>query len=131
MNSLSGQVYDGRISLSALGAFSVHLMEYCPPWYGRDPENPILPCVEDNLMGRFAFWFNDSHIYGIHGRSVGLYQERFDDSDRKQTRGCIALHDDSLKNLMFMIRFLTLLLFKIILELIRSGSITKHKNAPM
>ncbi|MCY4381220.1 MAG: L,D-transpeptidase, partial [Proteobacteria bacterium] len=103
-NSLSGRVYDERGSLNtALGVFSIHLIEYCPPWYSKITENAQVPCHQENLIGRFAFWFKNPFEYGIHGRPIGRYQERFDDSGRKQTRGCIALPDGSLEKLMFMI----------------------------
>ena len=50
----SGRSHNASKSLTPLGAFSIHLMDFCPPWLGGKTEESELPCHEQNLMGTYV-----------------------------------------------------------------------------
>lgn len=102
-NTLSGFRDQSGITKSRtrLGVFTLHALDYCPPWYpSQGPSQE--PCSEKNLLGEYGIWF-DHYLYGIHGRpDSDYYQDFFDEAeagDRNLTRGCLVASKENLQNL--------------------------------
>ena len=100
----SGRSHNASKSLTPLGAFSIHLIDFCPPWYGGKTRESELPCHEENLMGTYAFWFKGSHNFGLHGRPTNSkwqpYFKSISASGRGLSQGCVVAPQESLVKLM-------------------------------
>lgn len=89
----------GTGSRTALGIFTLHALEYCPPWIHNG--RTYSPCSDSNRLGEYSLWF-DGYLYGFHGRPDNHLQDAFkylDDSDRSVTRGCLVAPTENLQNL--------------------------------
>ena len=90
-------------TLTALGVFTIHALEYCPPWLsGRKHHPETLPCNPENPLGEYGLWFKDGYIFGIHGRP-SEYQDQFYATYRKISQGCLVFPEGSLTKLVDLI----------------------------
>ena len=82
--------------------FTVHAIDYCPPWYSASTREGKIPCSDANRLGPYSLWFKDGYIYGVHGRppdkSLQQLFTSLGSSDRKGSKGCIVVPQDHLKN---------------------------------
>ena len=89
-------------SQTPLGVFTVHAIDYCPPWYSASTKEGKIPCTDANRLGPYSLWFKDGYIYGVHGRPPNKYLQQLftslGSSDRKGSKGCIVVPQDHLKN---------------------------------
>ena len=89
----------GEGSSTALGIFTLHALEYCPPWIHNGRTHS--PCSDSNRLGEYSLWF-DGYLYGFHGRPDNYLQDAFkdlDNSGRSVTRGCLVAPTENLQNL--------------------------------
>lgn len=85
-------------SRTRLGIFTMHSLEYCPPWYPSEGEAKG-PCDPKNLLGKYSLWF-DRHVYGFHGRAeTENAQSEFqnDIAGRRTSKGCVVNPHDKLE----------------------------------
>ena len=91
-------------SLTPLGAFSIHLIDFCPPWHGGQTKESELPCHDENLMGTYAFWFKGAHNFGLHGRPTNSkwqpYFKSLSAEHRNLSQGCVVAPQENLVKLM-------------------------------
>lgn len=81
-----------------LGKFTLHALEYCPPW--KSPYGHVSSCHIDNRLGMFSLWFHADFIYGIHGRHPSDQTEFSGDYlDRYNSYGCVVAPQDHLESL--------------------------------
>ena len=108
-NSMTGikdsdHSYNGSKSLTPLGAFSIHLIDFCPPWYGGQTIESEKPCSDENLMGTYAFWFKGAHNFGLHGRPTNSkwqpYFKSLSAEHRNLSQGCVVAPQENLVKLM-------------------------------
>ena len=104
MTGIKNSSRNASKSLTPLGAFSIHLMEFCPPWYGGETKESEDPCSDENLMGTYAFWFKDAHNFGLHGRPTNSkWQPLFQSTaaeGRNLSQGCVVAPQENLVKLM-------------------------------
>ena len=92
-----------------LGLFTVHAIDYCPPWPGAtglDRAEKMIPCGSKNRLGAVAFWYRANEkgelfVFGFHGRHPGD-QDEFDrmaeELDKTEnTEGCVAAPHEILR----------------------------------
>ena len=89
-------------SQTPLGVFTVHAIDYCPPWYSASTKEGKIPCSDANRLGPYSLWFKDGYIFGVHGRppnqSLQQLFTSLGSSDRRGSKGCIVVPQDHLKN---------------------------------
>lgn len=99
-NILSGQpIGHGGQTKTKLGAFTIHALEYCPPWFSKSGAQP---CSPSNPLGEYALWFKDNYLYGIHGRPSRSYsQQQFglSSAQRSTSEGCVVFPEAALTRL--------------------------------
>ena len=87
------------------GVYTVHLIDYCPPWPSGPNDKAKKACSTTNRLGMIAFWFKLLYGYGVHTRHLdasNLEFSRFPSaSDRKGTKGCIAAPHQLLEKILF------------------------------
>ena len=107
-NSMTGIKNSGRSrnaskSLTPLGAFSIHLIDFCPPWLGGRTRESSLPCSDENLMGTYALWFKGAHNFGLHGRPTNSHWQPLFKSisapQRDRSQGCVVAPQENLVKL--------------------------------
>lgn len=81
-----------------LGKFTLHALEYCPPW--KSPYGHVSSCHIDNRLGMYSLWFHADFIYGIHGRHPSDQAEFAGDYlDRYNSWGCVVAPHNHLESL--------------------------------
>ena len=91
-NSFTGKMAGG-VSKSPLGVFSVHFLDFCPPWYGGKGGTSSKFCSDTNLLGTYALWYKGQHNFGLHGRpNLSYHQTAFTDPqfNRHSSNGCVV-----------------------------------------
>ena len=87
--------------------FTVHAIDYCPPWYSATTREGKILCSDANRLGPYSLWFKDDYIYGVHGRppdeSLQQLFTSLGSSDRRGSKGCIVVPQDHLKKLIDLI----------------------------
>ena len=99
-NSVTGSYANVNFSRSRtrLGVFTLHAVEYCPPWTTASRWHA--PCAENNRLGTYSLWFDD-YIYGFHGRPEDPASQAEFDQDtegRRSSRGCVVAPKDKLQD---------------------------------
>ena len=82
-----------------LGLFTVHGIDYCPPWNSAPNDEAKVPCSKSNRLGGGAFWFRGEpgqgeFVYAFHTRHP---DDRWEFSQSKElrdgSRGCVVASD--------------------------------------
>ena len=97
-NSFTGKM-PGGVSKSPLGVFSVHFVDFCPPWYGGKDVASSKFCSDTNLLGTYALWYKGQHNFGLHGRpNLAYHQTAFTDPEfnRHSSNGCVVAPQENL-----------------------------------
>ena len=112
-----GSFLDWNISKTRtpLGLFTVHGIDYCPPWDSApaEIEGAELPCSKNNRLGGGAFWFRGKtgqgdFVYAFHTRHPQDQREFVEAAKKRDgSRGCVVASDkiiNKLFNLLFLDR---------------------------
>ena len=88
------------------GIYTVHLIDYCPPWPSGLTEEAKKPCSTTNRLGMIAFWYKGKYLIGVHTRYFEDSRAEFSNyplasQRRGRTHGCIAAPHDLLEKILF------------------------------
>ena len=96
--TISGKLDKYNNSLTKLGVFTLHALEYCPLWIPS--ANDIRPgCQADNFLGNYSLWY-DGYTYGFHGfpkRMQSWFNPTVLPDSRRQSEGCIVAGENKLQ----------------------------------
>ena len=111
-------VYEGQVwavskshsgslrSPTSPGIYTVHLIDFCAPWYSGITDKQQEECSSENRLGMFVFWYKGKHNFGVHTRDpkdskieFSKYSSAKSRSDR--TDGCIVAPHELLEKILF------------------------------